>query len=324
MKLEYLEYLVDFAETRSVGATAGRFYLSTQGMNRALHQLERESGYVLFQNEGGYLRFTRAGMVFVERARAIVGEYRMLQKDMRSIPSDHEQDSGVAPLRLLATPASTRYLLPFLDLQAPGAFPFEVFLREESLASCVEMLKSTAPTRTLALVSLPCTDKYLGLVHEVTGGESGLVFEPLIESDVVAMVSTSSQLSRKEAFEVPRDLEGVKCGYLLDEMLLDYIDDFVRDGDMRTITSNLSILEEQIATNQIVTFMARLYLATRRLPEGVTALPCSRSPKVLFGFLAASGVLADSDVETLCESARFTLHAKASEDRFANLYRCVF
>lgn len=323
MKLEYLEYLVDFAETRSVGATAGRFYLSTQGMNRALHQLEKESGYVLFQNEGGYLKFTRAGMVFVERARAIVGEYRMLQQAMRGIPGDHGQESDAAPLRLLATPASTRYLLPFLDLQAPRAFPFEVLLREESLASCVEILKATAPTRTLALVSLPCTEKYLGLVQETTG-ESRLAFGPLIKSDVIALVSTSSQLSRKETFVTPRDLEGVKCGYLLDEMLLDYVDDFVRDSDMRTITSNLSILEEQIATNQIVTFMARLYLATRRLPEGVTALPCPNSPEVLFGFLATSDVLVDPDVGSLCQSVQSTLLAKSEEERFSELYRCVF
>lgn len=38
MKIEHLEYLVDFAETRSVSVTAGHFYISTQGMSRALHR----------------------------------------------------------------------------------------------------------------------------------------------------------------------------------------------------------------------------------------------------------------------------------------------
>lgn len=77
-----------------------------------------------------------------------MGDYRDLQKTMRVFPSD-TASATKPPVRIIATPASTRYLIPFLNLQAPGAFPFEVSLREENLGSCIDILKTTQPSRTL-------------------------------------------------------------------------------------------------------------------------------------------------------------------------------
>lgn len=322
MKIEYLEYLVDFAETRSVSATAGHFYLSTQGMSRALHQLEKESGHVLFENSGGYLKFTRAGMRFVEKAHGIVDNYHDLQKTMRAFASD-AASATKPPVRVIATPASTRYLIPFLNLQAPGAFPFEVSLREESLGACIDTLKTTQPERALCLVSLPATDKFLGLLEEARESQL-LAFEPLAKSSVIALVSSSSPLSQQAAFDISNHLtEGVKCGYLLDEMLLDFTDDYVREDDMRTVTSNLSLLEDQIANNQVISFMAKMYFATKKVPEGITALPCKGTPEVLFGLLATRDAFANEDVAHLRSAIRGTLQMKEGNDRFKGLYTYI-
>lgn len=318
MKVEHLEYFIDFVETRSVSATAGHFYLSTQGMSRALHQLEKESGYVLFDNEGGYLKLTRAGRLFAEHARHMVEDYRAMQKALRGMSPDAV--SGASPVRVLATPAANRYLTPFLDLQNLGSFPFDVLLREGSLSECVELLGTHAPARTLGLVSLPVTEKYLGIVE--SPDEKGLIFEPLVRSSVVALVSTSSHLSREGELR-QSDVASLKCGYLLDEMLLDYVDDYVREEDLRTVTSNLSILEDQIAANQIVTFMVKMYFATRRLPTGVTALPCPDAPKVLFGFLGVEQSYADDDLALVRDAVRKTLKKGVDDDRFAGLYEYV-
>lgn len=322
MKIEYLEYLVDFAETRSVSATAGHFYLSTQGMSRALHQLEKESGHILFENGGGYLKFTRAGMRFVDQARRIVGDYHDLQKTMRAFSSD-TASATKPPVRVVATPAAARYLIPFLNLQAPGTFPFEVSLREENLGTCIATLKAAQPDRTLCLVSLPATDKFLGLLNE-TSSSGPLAFEPLAKSSVIALVSSSSALSQKKEFDTAKDLAGgIKCGYLLDEMLLDFIDDYVRDDDMRTVTSNLSLLEDQIANNQIISFMAKMYFATKKVPEGITVLPCKGTPEVMFGLLATRKAFANEDIAHLGSTIRGMLQMKEGNERFKGLYTCI-
>ncbi|MGI6217668.1 MAG: LysR family transcriptional regulator [Coriobacteriales bacterium] len=281
MKIEYLEYLVDFSKTHSVSATAKHFYLSAQGMSRALHQVEKESGYVLFDNEGGYLRLTRAGQLFVEHAMSIVDAKRDLDQSMHALTSQSSQSRNY--VRLYATPAATRYLLPILDLQSPGMFPFDVLLREENLRVCAESISTCATKNCLSLVSFPLVDRYLSVVREFESQD--LIFEPLIKSSVIALVSTSSVLSKNESFSIDKDLVGLKVGYLQDDMLIDVIDDYVRDEDIVTVTSNLSILEDQVSASHIVTFMVQLFTALHQLPTGICSLPCEGTPEVMFGLL---------------------------------------
>lgn len=320
MKTEYLEYFVDFAETQSVAATASHFYLSTQGMNRALHQLEKESGHVLVESDAGSLRLTQAGTLFAEHARRVVDEQHEMQRAMRAF-SGETAASNDAAVKVIATPAFARYFMPVLDLQAPDCFDFDVLFREASLSSCVDTLATLDPPHTMGLVSFPCVEKYESLVNDDT--RRGLTFEPLAKSNVVTLVSTSSRFAQQDAFHVPADLSQVKCGYLMDEMLLDYIDDYVRDESLLTVTSNLSILEDQVATDRIVTFMVRVYLAIQKLPRGIKALPCPEAPEVVFGFLSTDSALEDPDLGTLRASIRATLKSCEDTPRFRGSYTCI-
>lgn len=83
MKIEQMEYLVYFAQTGSVAATASHFYMTKQGMNKALHQLEHDSGYMLFESEFGGLKLTKAGEEFAARAQAVIDDLRDLRRGMR-------------------------------------------------------------------------------------------------------------------------------------------------------------------------------------------------------------------------------------------------
>lgn len=310
MKIEHLEYLVYFAHAKSVTATASHFYMTKQGMNKALHQLESDSGYVLFENGSSGLRLTKAGEEFVLRAEAIVGDMNDLRDAMRIFAS-HDTDLPGSAVIVSATPAAMRYLLPQLNLQNPGMFPFEIYLREMSQREIAEMLTLRRSERILGLLTFPAMDCYWEEFEE-TLQEGDLIYDELGTSDVYALVSTSSMLSHLDEFDIHRDLAGQKVGYLSDEMLRDALDDYVRDEDIRTVTGNIDLLDEQIVTNRLITFAPSPRLLAKHPPRGIAAIPCSNDIRVRFGLVRTKENRDDADILQVVTRIKAALSANAS------------
>lgn len=283
MKIEQLEYLVYFAQAGSVSAAASHFYMTKQGMNKALHQLERDSGYVLFEGDSNGLRLTRAGEEFARNAASIVESYHDLEREMCAFSETPDANSKPA-VTVAATPAAMRYLVPLLGLQNPGLFPFEVLLREMNQHEMSEALCVRRKDKMLGLFTIPVREKYEARLEEALSSK-GQVFDLIGESPVYALVSSSSKLAQLKTFDIEHDIEGQKVGYLADEMLRDALDDYVRDEDVRTVTGNIDLLDDQIANNRLITFAPGPRLIAKRPPVGITPVPCSGDVRIRYGLV---------------------------------------
>lgn len=309
MKIEQMEYLVYFAQTGSVAATASHFYMTKQGMNKALHQLEHDSGYMLFESEFGGLKLTKAGEEFAARAQAIIDDLHDLRRGMR-IFANRDTDLPGSAVIVLATSAAMRYLVPPLGLQNPGVFPFEVFMRESGQREMVETLALRRSEKVMGLITVPVRERYIAEMNEAIEADD-LIFDTLGESDVYALVSTSSKLSQLSTFDIERDLVGQKVGYLADEMLRDALDDYVRDEDVRTVMSNIDLLDEQIATNRLITFAPSPRLISHRPPSGIAAIPCANGVRIRYGIVRARENQSDPDILQVITRIRASLSSES-------------
>ncbi len=70
MELRHLRYFVAIAEERSFTRAAERLWIAQPGLSTQTRQLERELGVQLFERHSRGVDLTRAGELFLERARA--------------------------------------------------------------------------------------------------------------------------------------------------------------------------------------------------------------------------------------------------------------
>ena len=61
MHIEYLYYFKDFSRTLSISKTAAHYFMTPQGLSRALHQLEKDFGVTLMTYQNNLISLTPAG-----------------------------------------------------------------------------------------------------------------------------------------------------------------------------------------------------------------------------------------------------------------------
>ena len=75
MHIEYLYYFKDFSRTLSISKTAAHYFMTPQGLSRALHQLEKDFGVTLMTYQNNLISLTPAGEELSRRIDAIVELY---------------------------------------------------------------------------------------------------------------------------------------------------------------------------------------------------------------------------------------------------------
>lgn len=73
VQTDYLKYLIDIAETKSIAAAAKRSFISPQGARKAIAALEQDLGCKLIKREGRATELTEFGEVILDDARGILG-----------------------------------------------------------------------------------------------------------------------------------------------------------------------------------------------------------------------------------------------------------
>jgi hypothetical protein len=106
VELRQLRYFVAVAEELHFGRAAERLHMSQSPLSRAIRELERELGFVLFVRTTRRVELTAAGSALLERARLALAEV-----DLAADLPDRSRD-GAASDRgsRAATPARTDYL----------------------------------------------------------------------------------------------------------------------------------------------------------------------------------------------------------------------
>ena len=109
MELRHLRAFVAVAEEAHFGRAAQRLHMAQPPLSQQVKQLERELGVLLLERTTRRVRTTNAGVVFLERARAILSD---VERARESVLLAERGESGV--IRVGLTGATTWRLLPRL------------------------------------------------------------------------------------------------------------------------------------------------------------------------------------------------------------------
>ena len=88
MKLHHLRNVVAVVERGSLRAGAKHLGLAQPAVSRSIKELEQELGLVLFERNKFGMTLTRAGEVFVRRARAIQAEFARTLEEMEHLKGE--------------------------------------------------------------------------------------------------------------------------------------------------------------------------------------------------------------------------------------------
>ena len=83
LELRQLRYFVAVAEELHFGRAAERLHMSQSPLSRAIRELERELGLVLFLRTTRHVELTPAGAALLERARRALAEVDLAVEDAR-------------------------------------------------------------------------------------------------------------------------------------------------------------------------------------------------------------------------------------------------
>lgn len=289
MRIEHLEYLASFAETGSVSEAARAHFMTEQGMSRALRQLEREVGVPLFVKSGKSLKLTEAGKALVDGAQRISNEYRLVQDRL-----DLFADASVRGRRVIdlyVTPLVGLCVMPLLNLQSPRQFGFAVNVYETNLDDLTETVRAIRDGLALSIVSAPPGMRTGGIIDQLKN--EGLVYHDILESEVIALVSSSSPLARGSGLNIRQFIgdEGSPLGIacLNDRAVIDPLLDVVRRENLRLVTNNLKLIKRQVRSGQVVLFLPDLAQASMHMGNGIVDASIDAGdlgvPSVRFGLV---------------------------------------
>ena len=166
MHIEYLYYFKDFSRTLSISKTAAHYFMTPQGLSRALHQLEKDFGVTLMTYQNNLISLTPAGEELSRRIDAIVELYDEAKGSLTEYKlADMAPSKGL--VRITVTSCVSQYLISLLNLQRPGQFPFEVKLNESNIYRIVPHILSRDQEESFGIISLPMTERYRSYVDEL-------------------------------------------------------------------------------------------------------------------------------------------------------------
>ena len=116
IELRQLRYFVAVAEELHFGRAAERLHMSQSPLSRAIRELERELGVVLFVRTTRRVELTPAGSLLLERARRALAEIDGAVADVRRLT---RSDDGV--LRLGYGPFSGPAAGRIVEVLGPSA-----------------------------------------------------------------------------------------------------------------------------------------------------------------------------------------------------------
>ena len=126
IELRQLRYFVAVAEELQFGRAAERLHISQSPLSRAIRELERDLGVVLFVRTTRRVELTQAGSLLLERARRALAEIDGAVAEAR-----RSAESEESLLRLGYGPFGSEAVLRILDALEAGAAELRVRLEQE-------------------------------------------------------------------------------------------------------------------------------------------------------------------------------------------------
>ncbi|MCI8469767.1 MAG: LysR family transcriptional regulator [Eggerthellaceae bacterium] len=199
MNIEYLHYFLDVAKTRSIAQAAKLNFISSQGMSRAMGELEKELGCTLFIRYSNKLSLSPTGEELVEPASRVIADYHALLELAASSSHPEPQDEGS-----LLLDCQNVAMLAFLVQQAKEYIlaSREIIFRESQNSQIRQSLLASAGDHApdkLPIVGLFCffnQERHTDEAGIAALEEHGFQYRPYLRTYDEVMVSPASDLAK--------------------------------------------------------------------------------------------------------------------------------
>ncbi|WP_165170776.1 LysR family transcriptional regulator [Adlercreutzia sp. ZJ473] len=319
MHVEYLYYFKDFSETLSISKTATNFYMTPQGVSRAIHQLEKDFGVTLTSYRNNVISLTPAGR---ELSRQVDGVIDALERVKGTLAGYRLAEIGGGArhetVRVTVTPCVSQYVATFLDIQKPGQFPFNVKFKESNVYRVVPHIVARGGEDSFGFISIPAIEKYWGFVQKLME-ESDMEYEALFTSPLVALVSAYSPLAGKSEI-VPGDVDGCSVARYQDTVLGDALDDYIREECVKTVTNATPVIYARIMENQFISFAPKLIEGVGVLPDRIRTVPTRGFFSTEFGVLVPRVDGESPRVQEVISFMKKRVREGAERGRFAGTF----
>lgn len=239
MDTKQLEYIVTIAEESNITKAAERVYISQPALSQQLKSLEQELGTPLFTREGRSLKPTKAGLVYLNGARAILNIKKNLENTVPARKTDRLTIcvSGAVPSSLTRRAADALQQAHSDTIVEIKKMPCSRALRQLLNGYCdfviVEMLEGQPEW---PLQYFPVTTQRLCLVHKMgtdftPESADRLILSPQgtalrkIEDSLIKELGIKPWII-KESFDKSLTAEMVQngycCAFLMESMVEDY------------------------------------------------------------------------------------------------------
>ncbi len=175
--LTFLRQFVVIAEEGGISRAARRLRISQPALSKNMRRLEAMLGSALFERHSSGVELTRAGRIFLDRARAIGLEYQVALEDIRNLIADQE-----STIRLGVGPVWSVAVLP------------QVAKRFHQLYPSHRLLVSTGPMDKLGEdLRLGKTDLFAGALIPSTM-PAGFTCRTILDSEMVIFASQDHEI----------------------------------------------------------------------------------------------------------------------------------
>lgn len=295
MHVEYFMYFSDFAKTLSVSKTAANFFMTPQGISRALHTLEKEFGVPLIARSNNKLTLTEAGSLLASDAACIAEDFREAHRHMSSLALT-TRGTLEPQVNMEVTAFVSSYILPLMNLCSPRVFPFDLHIRESNIFKILPRTAKEERQRSFSFVSLPEIKKYEHMLENAIQ-ENDLGYIPLLRIPLEALISTSSPLAHIKRLSMTALKEHPVIFYN-DPVLFDAVTSIIGKENVVMTTSSYHVMQQELERNHAITFVPAIARA-KSLPNATVLKPLTDAFYTKLGFLGTKEAMSDKSVNAV-------------------------
>lgn len=180
-----LRYALEVNRTRSITKAAQNLYMGQPNLSRAIRDLEKDLGIILFERTTKGVTPTEKGRAFLERAAGILSQLDELETLYRADGADSVYLNVALPRATYASLAFTRFLNTIRSSQE-----MNIHFKEESPMNAVQDVARGDMDFAIIRYQEPYYGFFLNLMEEWN-----LVYEPLLSFRQLALMSRSHPLA---------------------------------------------------------------------------------------------------------------------------------
>jgi DNA-binding transcriptional LysR family regulator len=320
MHAEYFIYFLDFSKTLSISQTASNFYMTPQGISRAIHSLEKEFGVPLItRSSNNTLSLTAAGAALVPDAEMMEAVFHEAYRHMTPFVSANKNSPDIVVNIKVSAFVST-YLLPLLNLYGSSLFPFSLRIQESNIYKILPKSRVEEHPHSLTLVSIPEVDDYEQMLSSAIESDD-LEYRPLLRIPLMALVSLSSPLAGFKQVKMS-DIKDSPVILYNDPVLINAIAGLISKKNIVATTSSVQLLHDEIVENHAITFVPAI-AQVKGMPAATILKPLVGAYSTRVGFLSAKGAMDVQFGKAVVDLIRDFFTTNSSHKAFKSTYQLI-